>query len=142
MTSDVAFAEARASAARLWKIHLRFRDSLTEAEASDLRRRTLGEPDFARELFEHLHALSDALTSCAREDEAEFQARDNPFLQGSAVDDSLFANMTRFVLTSEAASMIAWMRRFDCGGDADRALERVKAMLSQAHPELSALTYH
>jgi hypothetical protein len=142
MTRNIAFADARASAAHLWQIHLRFRNWLTEGEAADLERRTLSEPDFARELFEHLHALSNALISCAREDDAEFEARDKPFLEGAAVDDRLFASLTRFMLTSEAASMIDWMRRFDPDGEAERARGRVDAMLSGAPAALAAPTVH
>jgi hypothetical protein len=142
MTKNIAFSDARASAAHLWQIHLRFRDSLTEREAADLERRTLREPDFARELFEHLHALSNALTSCARADDAEFEAHDKPFLAGAAVDDGLFASLTRFMLTAEADAMIGWMRRIDPDGEADRTRRRIQAMLAGAPSALAAPTLH
>ncbi len=142
MYQNTAFAKARASAARLWEIHVRFRQSLMADEAADLERRIVSEPDFARELFEHLLALSDALVSCAREDDAEFDARDKPFLEGAAVDDELFASMTRFVLTSEAESMLEWMRRLDAEGAADKARRRIAALLAEAPHALASPILH
>lgn len=142
MGKNITFADARASAARLWQIHLRFRQSLTVGEAADLERRTLSEPDFARELFEHLHVLSDTLTSCAREDDAEFEARDKTFLEGASADDALFASMTRFILTAEAGAMIDWMRRFDPDGEAERAQLRVAGMLNGAAAATAAPALH
>ena len=142
MTDKAAFADARASAARLWQIHVRFRRSLTDTEAAELERRTLHEPDFARELFEHLHVLSAVLTSCANEEDAEFDARDKPFLEGPAAEDGLFASLTRFVLVNEAGGMIEWMQRIDLHGGAQRARSRLAAMMAAAPTGLHAPTLH
>lgn len=142
MTNKAAFADARASAAHLWQIHVRFRKSLTDREAAELERRTLYEPDFARELFEHLHVLSDVLTSCAKEEDVEFGARDKPFLDGPAAEDGLFASLTRFVLVSEAVGMLEWMQRIEPNGAAERARCRLAAMMAAAKGELHTPTLH
>jgi hypothetical protein len=142
MTPNAVFAEARASAAHLWQVHLRFRASLSTLETLELERRTIFEPDFARELFEHLYCLSGALTSCARQDDAEFDACDKPFLDDRAVDDRLFASLTRFVLVFEAHILIEWVRLSDCENMAQRARSRIDSMLASASSELTSPTLH
>ena len=126
MPTKIPIDDAQTSVARLWSAHMRFRASLAPEEAAALAGRVETENDFALEMFEHLQSLSDAVSSCVHDSDEAFASRPRPFLDAARSSDPLLAAMTRFVLDSDADSMLGWFDRLDPVGA--RARRRVAGL--------------
>ena len=116
MPTNTPIDDAQTSVVRLWSAHLRFRASLAPEEAAALAGRVETEDDFALGMFEHLQSLSDPVSSCAHDSDEAFASRPRAFLDPALSSDPLLAAMTRFVLDSEADSMLGWFDRLDPEG--------------------------
>ena len=126
MPTNAPIDDAQTSVARLWAPHMRFRASLAPEEAAALAGRVETEDDFALGMFEHLQSLSDAVSSCAHDSDEAFALHPRPFLDPARSSDPRLAAMTRFVLDSEADSMLGWFDRLNPEGA--RARRRVAVL--------------